>query len=614
MTKVRIKSIPKANNGLSIEDNQFKMLSPSTLEILGSSHSNGGTDLSFNGSTVEAEKGEPLFIDDKGSAVIMGNLQIPGTKKTFKSAVKKIGKEEGKAYKMQDKASTLIQESNPFNQYSSLTFNTGTVLQDAAQQNINRLNEQKQELADMQQFLLDLSEATGKKPEKIAKTFQKGGRLKPIMREGGSVAERHNNPGNVKFASWMTKYGATKGQVGTDGGNFAQFPTVEAGQQAMVELLNRPLYRNKTVESAIKTWTGGSSYSHIPAEIRNKPVSALNSSEFTTLLNTITTGEDSKLYNWEGAVTSPYAPQPNFDPRTRRNLTGNINNPIEMQEISVVDSRVNRAQEPMSFLPLSNQLSSPEQYTPRPIPQSTIDQISPQSNSTRKSKTSAADMNKLGITDFLSEISAIFDRADYVQGQRYEPQLYTPFQVSFQDRLNQNNSSFRAITQQLPNNPQALSVLAAQKYNADNQVLAEQFRTNQQIANQVTNQNVGILNDATLKNLQLADQQYVRQEQANAITDARRDQAIASISNKFALNRRDNNSIRLYENFSDYRPDANMNLQYQGSPATFTPTTQTADYYSAEQLKAMAARRKEEEKLAAQKTTRKWGGFVSKKK
>lgn len=615
MPRVRIKTVPKANNGLQIEDNNFKMLSPNTLELKGDSHSKGGQNLTWQNTTVEAEGGEPISIDDQNNLVIFGALNIPGTKRTFKSAVKEIGKEEGKAYKMQDKASSLIQESNPFNQYSSLTFNSGTVLQDAAQQNINNLKEQKQELADMQQFLLDLSESTGKKPEKIASTFQKGGKLKPIMREGGSVAERHNNPGNVKFASWMTKYGATKGQAGTDGGNFAQFPTVEAGQQAMVELLGRPIYRNKTVQDAIKTWTGGASYSHIPQEIRSKPVSSLNQNEFTTLLNTITTGEDSKLYNWDGATRSPFSPHPNFDPRLRANLTGNVDNPIQLEEASIVAPRETRTMDSLPMMQLSNQFNTREQPSFRPIEQSVINELAPSNTRpSARTKNSAADMNKLGLTDFLSEIPAIFDRPDYVQGQRYEPQLYTPFQVSFQDRINQNNSSFRAVAQQLPNNPQALSVLASQKYNADNQVLAEQFRTNQQIANQITNQNVGILNDATLKNLELENRQYMYQEQARAITDARRDQAISSISNKFTRNRRDNNSIRMYESMSDFRLNPNYEIEYQGGPATFGPTLQTADYYSPEQLKAMAARRKEEEKLASQKSTRKWGGFVSKKK
>lgn len=79
--KVRIKSIPKANNGLSIEGNQFTPLSEETIMLGGKSHKDGGTDISFLGKTVEAEKGEPVSIDARGNAIVWGNLDVPFTNK-----------------------------------------------------------------------------------------------------------------------------------------------------------------------------------------------------------------------------------------------------------------------------------------------------------------------------------------------------------------------------------------------------------------------------------------------------------------------------------------------------------------------------------------------------
>lgn len=607
--KVKVKSAPKANNGLAIEGNQFDYLSPKMIEIKGKSHNKGGTDLSYNGQTIEAESGEPLMIDGEGNAVIFGNLEIPGTKKKFKTAAKQLGREEAKALKQQDNAFKLIDESNPFNQYSSLSFNAGKVMEDGASQKQIAIEEKKQELADTQQFMLDLANNTGKSPEKISSIFRDGGKLKQY-KDGGSVAERHNNPGNVKFAKWMEKYGAVKGQAGTDGGNFAKFPSLEQGQQAMAELLTRPIYANKSVDQAVTTWTGGAPYRHIPDNIRNKKVSSLAPGEFRALLDTITTGEDSKSYNWDNIS----------GPRPKDDMRGSQGQPIKMDEVVIADRR---QEAPVGYMPFSSELRQQNSPISPAAPQKINTFANPQAQSPSTSPrrmTSAADMNKLRPTDFLSEIPAIFDRADYVQGQSYEPILYQPFQMSFQDRLNQNNSSFRAINQQLPNNPEALSVLAAQKYNADNQVLGEQFRVNQQISNDVTNKNVGILNDATLKNLQLQDQQYMRQEQAKAVTNTRRDQAIASISNKFGQNRKDNNTIRLYENMFNYRPDEQLKMQYQGPDAVFSATPRIDPLYdsnmSASELSAIAKYKAIQEKRteAAQKSSKRWGGFLNKKK
>jgi hypothetical protein len=63
--------------------------------------------------------------------------------------------------------------------------------------------------------------------------------------------------------------------------------------------------------------------------------------------------------------------------------------------------------------------------------------------------------------------------------QQYTPDLFSPYQVSFQDRINSNNSNFRSMEQAVGDNPEALSVLAGQTYAANNQVYGDQFRTNQ---------------------------------------------------------------------------------------------------------------------------------------
>ncbi len=166
-----------------------------------------------------------------------------------------------------------------------------------------------------------------------------------------------------------------------------------------------------------------------------------------------------------------------------------------------------------------------------------------------RKQTSMASSNKLGLSDYAPALGYLFDHPQQVVGQQYNPNLMSPYQVSFQDRMNNNQSTFNSIQKQLTNSGQAgaLGSLAAQKYDADNQVAGEEFRANQGIANTTQNANYQIMNDAAKTNLSLADQQMVRQSQAKSNTDAHRAQALSYISDMVAQNRHDNAMIRLIE-------------------------------------------------------------------
>jgi len=194
---------------------------------------------------------------------------------------------------------------------------------------------------------------------------------------------------------------------------------------------------------------------------------------------------------------------------------------------------------------------------------------------------SLADKNKLSFADIAPEIGTLLSNiqgADFVQGQEYNPTLYTPYQMSFQDRINENNAQLKAMERMVPNNPSALSALAAQAYQANNAVLADQFRTNQGIVHDVINNNVGIINDAEMKNITLRDQQYARQAQAEANTRSQIFDAMSSISNKYSKNRKENIDIRLKETmFPNYRlsEDGKYEMEFNGEKWVIDPTAQT---------------------------------------
>lgn len=265
-------------------------------------------------------------------------------------------------------------------------------------------------------------------------------------------------------------------------------------------------------------------------------------------------------------ITPAGEPDPNYNPQLIGNpQVPNYNDtfrPVAINQIAseMTDPILNR---PVNLDTPTSTGTTPTQQQQGPIPSG----ITPL-------------RSNLGPLDFMGEAMAIFDRPNFVQGQQYNPQLLTPYQISLQDQINQNTSTFNAVAQQVNNNPAALSTLAGQRYAADQQVLGNQFRTNQGISNQIANQNNQIMNQAQLQNIQLADTQYTRQEQARANTDQNRRAALSSVASKIGQNRLLNNEYaqteqrtRLMENFFNYRPDQDQNLtnynvtDFGGTPA-----------------------------------------------
>lgn len=611
--KVKVKRVP--SEGLYIEDDKYKMLSPFTAEVMGEPHSEGGTDIAYYGKLVEAEKGEPISINNAGDATIFGAMNIPGSKKTFKSAAKDIAKQEKKNFSMQDKATILIQENSPYNTNQAFAFSSGMALQDAAVQRERATNEKKELLGNIQEMMLLKADEMGVTPKKFSTMMKKNGGKIPMYKEGGKVNKEGLTPEYRGLIDLFDEENIPYRLTSTTGGKHIQGSHHYSGNAFDIvpadgnfDSLNKSIFENPRIAEyiannnigfinedlntgGIKTPKSTGSHFHFGADSRAtrlpKPYIGRNGRPFSPI---------------QGASIPQETP---VDTSTQDIWTGEYMSPI-----------------PQSIEPTPIQERG---YEPIPID-------NPQSGK-RSKLGSLADINKLGIGDFLSEIPAILDRPDFVPQQQYQPQLMTPYQVSFQDQLNQNASTFRGVSQSLVNNPEALSVLAGQKYGADQSVLANQFRTNQGIQNQIYNQNVATQNDAQLRNLQLADQQFVRQSQAQSNTESRRQQALASISNKKALNQRDNMDIRLRETMFDYRYNPQTGeMEYIGEPAAFgfTPpdvnkvvtrrdangniisVSETDLPYYQEQLqqqKTQDARRR-----AANLSTRKWGGFMKKMK
>ena len=117
--------------------------------------------------------------------------------------------------------------------------------------------------------------------------------------------------------------------------------------------------------------------------------------------------------------------------------------------------------------------------------------------------------------------------------------------------------------------PTAVSTLAGQKYAADSSVLADEFRQNDSQNRGIYNNNINTLNSAQMNNLQLADQQYVRQSEANSNIKSTDEAILNSIASKYAQNNLENKQLQAIESFSGYRFNDQGQLEYQGPDASF---------------------------------------------
>ena len=156
-----------------------------------------------------------------------------------------------------------------------------------------------------------------------------------------------------------------------------------------------------------------------------------------------------------------------------------------------------------------------------------------------------------------------------VPAQLYQPQLLTPYDVSYQDQLNEVNAQTRAAERLVGNNPAALATIASEANRAKSSILGEQFRQNQAQRMGVYNQNIAAINDAKLRNLAILDQQMVRQEEGKSRTKAQNLEAVKSISDKIAKNKLENRTLGIYENLYNYRFDESGRAQNWNPLAQF---------------------------------------------
>jgi hypothetical protein len=204
--------VPMGEQGLQVEGNQYRYLSPQTIELVGPKHSEGGIDIAYNGNVVEAEGGETFHVDNGGmwsggnmaadgtsmnAGIVGGNLPVPqwlldkaGVKnkkmkfKDFFADV--IAKRENKIAKEKDKVTKLSNSLNQDNQYEAPLKNALYVKADEIAQGGEELNALKSIATQTQNLPLKIGENLGVEPKYVSQMLNKSAKWGKKMAQGGA--------------------------------------------------------------------------------------------------------------------------------------------------------------------------------------------------------------------------------------------------------------------------------------------------------------------------------------------------------------------------------------------------------------------------------------------
>jgi len=574
-----------------ISQNPYSM-SP-TIEFKGPSHEKGGVGISFKGVPAEVEGNETGQVDNQGNLNIMGNMIVPGTQMKFKTASKKLARLENKAGKQMKTADDILTSHiTDTSKFGTLANNAAYLMGWGATQKQKQLASQKQYLIDVQNAMLDTADEMGLDPQAMSKgsikkakyganlgKYPQGGRLDPIaldnyIRRFGAVESSNNynasSPGSSAYGRYQFTKATRDNIYKNNPGGFKRFGINNLSD------FESAFKTNPEVQDDIMTLH----LNHLNDKYNGNP-------QYIALAHRVGEGAADSLIN-KGYYTSQ-GKKITWDTPISASTTGTETPGDYVKKITGAAPFITPEPEPTPDInvPPTNELYTPS-FPDRTPPIETLRSPSPSVPSTANTTT---DYNiheftppkysptPLPFSEIVPELVAFGENSrEGVQGQSYTPRLYQPYQVSFQDQLNANQSDFKGLEEIGRNNPEYLSSLAANKYKANQSILGNEFRTNQQIDNSVYNNNIGLLNQAEQENLKLADQQYVRQETANSKTKAQTNVILNSIASKLEQNALENKQLAAYQSlYPYYKFDGQGNVNFVGPKDPINPMPKSSN-------------------------------------
>lgn len=570
-----------------------------TIEFEGPSHEEGGMPARFGGDTAEVEGDEIAMItkDEKGerSLAILGNMVAPGYKgKKFKNVFKDIAKKEGKQNKIIDKSVNemgLMAIETPIDK---ITFDTHKVIVEGANTKMKNFADEKERLESLQMAINDTAEERGLVASELAKGKVKKDRransylaqdgirmgddeyrrlgFRPVYKPTADVlagailqlqgADRINNIGDVQVTGQrplqapVQSVGAFEYGPESEGGptivtppargHIPHFygPESEGGPRTIVS-------ETRSVPSSTPTVSSPTVISPEPLQEDVMATGANTSGGYFDRSLGYPKRDLSKMWD----ATTPWSSMYDVDDEPPLKLEPWMTDE-EMWTAKPGtrgaggDRGSGAAKEPgkLDWNDIVNGIGSLVPYF-RP-----------------------SDVEGLDPRQILGELSALSDKEEPVQAQKFSPRLGSPYRVSLDDMMNEITAQTRGAQRLAGANPAAQAHIASQAYDATNKIKGEEFRMNQAMMDKVYGENRDKLDRADLENLKILDQQYERQSRAKSATKALLREALGSISEKYMKNQLENRTLATYENLHNYRFDPRFRAWSHNAPVAWDMT------------------------------------------
>jgi hypothetical protein len=429
-----------------------------TVMFRGKSHEeyspNGetGIGVTYGGNPVEVERGEPMVELEEGgtvdpqtgevqkSGVVFGNLKIPnqyidmlGDKnakgKKFKNYVADLSRTEEKQNKLIEKTTKDLNDFTPLTSFDKLKMSSLEANMMGANMKLKSLADKKINAASLQNAINDTAEENGLVADSLAK-------------------------GKIQIDKEAMK------QQAKYGGNF---PKAQGGEKLSKKDYD---YLIDLYEQADKQKRGPivekfqREFSRLAPE---KAKSVLAQFPVTNYGKSKGLKKDDVTSNFDqifGKRTEAYRaalrePEVDIMPLTPKGFTNQ-----EIKTEPIINTQTNTAE--VEEKPFNNNWMS--------ILNAAIPYLRP------------TDQESLDMEQLYPEYYAMSsNQLEPVPAQGYQPELGVPYDISLQDQLNANQSDYRAMQRMTGYNPAAQANLNAQKYQANQQVLGNQFRANQEI-------------------------------------------------------------------------------------------------------------------------------------
>lgn len=513
-----------------------------TVMFRGQSHDesdgrgNTGIGITYGENPVEVERGEPAMKLKDGSSpdsnlVVFGNLKIPKSYlpflgndakgKKFKTYVADLSKKENNQNKKIDNATKMLEDLEVSTPIDRMTLNSLQYTMLGANSKLKEIADKKMAAASLQNAINDTAEEMGIVADDLAR-------------------------GKVKIDKEAFKDTA---QGGKKLKKVSALPNVPAGQQKGDVFYGNVTQADFEAMMARNPWYDWENFD---------PSSDADVRDFQKAFNR----EAKKL-----GVDTRLQVDGDFGEQTvsAESLYG------ESKPIPTIPGgtlNISRLQEPPQQAPAGTPA-----YSVTPYKRNTLVDVLGQAMPYLR----PTDSESLNPMQLMGEMYALStNQVEPVQAQTVQPQLSSPYDISLQDILNENEATYRSQQRMVGYNPAIQGQLSAQKYAANQKVLAEQFRLNQAKRDQVYGENRNLLNQFGLQKLNIFDRQYVRQAEALSKTKATTQAALNSIGDKFLRNRLENRTLATMENLYNYRYDPrfraiNMNAPFQPQiPTVYT--------------------------------------------